>query len=490
VYISLHDLVVPTSIVIPRNNKLKKVFCLSEWHVDYFTGVFPSLKDITKSFNYGIDIDKFDFNKKNVKKIPYKFIYSSFPTRGLLPLLQMWPKIVEKYPEARLHIHTDVNNKWSNDTCPEIMTKIKNILSTKNDTIIYHGWTSKQELANNWLSSDIWFYPCTFLETFCLTALEAALTKTFVISRNFGSLSETIGDRGIFLESNEIYDPYLSEWQSRALSQLFNAIDNKQLKEKLIERNYEWAKNMSWENRSNMFIKELNPEYMPQISSCNLHKNVDNRFNYAEMYNWTNDLPPNIGAYEQYIRILEYIKWKNTNKEINVLEIGTFVGTSIIKILEYLPNSKGNVIDLWEDYDEKVIFNDGDVKDYKVTSNIKNNNIENIFYNNIKVAGLSSNINVFKGDSANILQNMISNNNNKFDFIYVDGSHTLMDSYTDLVLSFNLLNKGGILGIDDYLMNQESLLDSPFAGVNYFLDKFKDKIIMLDKAYRVFIEKI
>ena len=65
-----------------------------------------------------------------------------------------------------------------------------------------------------------------------------------------------------------------------------------------------------------------------------------------------------------------------------------------------------------------------------------------------------------------------------------------MDSYSDLLLSFNLLNKGGVIGIDDYLMNKDSLLDSPFSGVNYFLEKFKDKIIVLDKQYRVFIEKI
>jgi len=487
VYISLHDLVVPSSIVIPRNNKLKRVFCLSDWHSNYFSGVFPTLKDITKTFNYGIDIDKFDYEKNNIKKIPYKFIYSSFPTRGLLPLLQMWPKIIEKYPQARLHIHSDVNNKWSNDNAPEIMAKIKNILSTKNDTIIYHGWTSKQELANNWLSSDIWFYPCTFLETFCLTALEAALTKTFVLSRNFGSLSETISDRGIFLESNEIYDPYSPEWQTRALVQLFNAIENKQLKEKLIERNYNWAKKMSWENRSNMFIKELNPDYKEQIVQQSTHKNIDHRLNYAEMYNWTNDLPKDSESYEKYTRILDYIKWKNTNNEINVLEIGTFTGISIIKILEYLPNSKGNVIDRWKNYDE---HNKSENITCESLRTIENNDIENIFYSNIKAAGLSNNINVFKGDSANILQDMISENNIKFDFIYLDASHTLFDSYTDLILSFNLLNKGGILGIDDYTFNQDNIFESPFLGVNYFLEKFKDKITILDKSYRVFVEKI
>ncbi len=38
-------------------------------------------------------------------------------------------------------------------------------------------------LEDAWKTADIWFYPCTFMETFCLTALEAAKSKTFVITR-------------------------------------------------------------------------------------------------------------------------------------------------------------------------------------------------------------------------------------------------------------------------------------------------------------------
>ena len=238
-----------------------------------------------------------------------------------------------------------------------------------------------------------------------------------------------------------MYDPYTVEWQSKALIELFNVLENKSLKEKLVEENYKWAKNMSWESRTSMFIQELEPSY--KAKDIPYIKNIDNRFDYADMYNWTNDLPSDMQAYDQYIRILDYIKWKNTNKEINVLEIGTFVGTSIIKILEYLPKSKGSVIDLWKDYDEKVILKNGNIFNVNSVSNIKNNNIENIFHSNIKIAGIN-NVKVFKGDSSNILQNMILENNYRFDFIYIDGSHMLMDSYTDLLLSFNLLNKGTV----------------------------------------------
>lgn len=68
----------------------------------------------------------------------------------------------------------------------------------------------------------------------------------------------------------------------------------------------------------------------------------------------------------------------------------------------------------------------------------------------------------------------------------------MLDCYSDLVLSFDLLENGGVIGIDDYLFNKncDNILESPFESVNHFLDKFKNKIKILSKEYRVFIEKI
>lgn len=479
VYLIAHDLDF-TGNVIPRNDKLKKIFCLSEWHVNYFIDVYKTLKDITVPFYYGIDFNLFS---SKVNKIPYKFIYSSFPIRGLLPLLQMWPKILYRYPNATLHIFSDVNGKWSNDMRPEEMKLIKDILNNYTDdevinkSIIYKGWTSKKELANNWMSSSICFYPCTYIETFCHTALEAAISKTLIVTTKLGALENTVGDRGILLDGN-FYD---IEFQDKALQELFKVLENKELCNSLINKNYEWAKNMSWEARANTFIKEHLSVDIKNIENIQSIKNIDNRFNYAEMYNWTNDLPTN--TYNDFIKILDYIKWKYSGKEINILEIGTYTGTSIIKILELLPNSKGTVIDMWKNYNEYNYE-----KAIPCLQQIENNNIENMFYNNIKNAGIS-NINVFKGDSASILLDMVSNNT-KFNFIYIDGSHTLMDSYTDILLSFNLLNKGGIMGIDDYLYNKDKIFESPYMGVDYFLEKFKTKIKLLNKNYRVFIEKL
>ena len=231
------------------SDKLKKIFCLSEWHVEYFTNIFKNLKDITIPFYHGIDFNLFD---NSVQKIPYKFIYSSFPHRGLMPLLQMWPKILNKYPTATLHIHSDVNGKWVNSMRPQEMEKIRELLGKNYKNIFYHGWTNKKILYSNWDSADIWFYPCTFLETFCHTVLEAAVSKTLIVTTNLGALKNTVADRGILLDG----DFYNEEFQNKALFELFKVIDNKDVKNNLIEKNYDWVKFLTWENRVNELLNK------------------------------------------------------------------------------------------------------------------------------------------------------------------------------------------------------------------------------------------
>jgi tetratricopeptide (TPR) repeat protein len=251
VYMVLHDLT-PSGVVVPIDPKLKQVFCLTEWHVEHMSSMFPALKHLLVPFYYGIDFDKFN-TSKNIQKIPYKFIYSSFPNRGLLQLLQMWSKIYKREPRATLHIYSDVDGEWVNRVEGPQMILIKELLnSLKGMNIYYHGWVSKQELSLAWLTSDIWFYPCTFMETFCLTALEAAVTNTVAVCSNLAALKNTVGYRGILIDG----DPTLESWQDNAINVLFNSITNLQLKNHLLSSNYLWAKNMSWKNQANLLLSK------------------------------------------------------------------------------------------------------------------------------------------------------------------------------------------------------------------------------------------
>jgi predicted O-methyltransferase YrrM len=208
-------------------------------------------------------------------------------------------------------------------------------------------------------------------------------------------------------------------------------------------------------------------------------KNIDTRFDYANMYNWTNDLPENSIGF--FLDVIEYINQKKEGKK-KILEIGTFAGTSAIKLVELIKNAEITVIDMWENYNEC-----GGVEG--TVDKIQENNIEQIFYKNIEKSGLKHLFTIKKGNSFNVLLDL-NKNNEKFDVIYVDGSHTLLDSYTDILLSFELLKKGGVMMIDDVPFNKGEMLNSPLEGVKYFADKHEKEMKILHIGYRLFLEKL
>ena len=266
VYLVVHDLT-PSGIVIPMDKKLKNIFCLTEWHVSHLSAIFPQLSNIIVPFYYGIDERFKNISTANkivenilCNKVKNKFIYSSFPNRGLLQLLQMWSTIIEKVPTCTLHIYSDINNKWSNNVEPDKMQQIRDLLTNMSDIkygIHYHGWVNKNELCEAWLSSDIWFYPCTFEETFCLTALEAASSRTFIVTNDLAALQNTVGNRGCIIKG----DPTTKEWQEEALDKLFYYLvsdingENDIKKNQLIDENFAWASTLSWERQANKLLE-------------------------------------------------------------------------------------------------------------------------------------------------------------------------------------------------------------------------------------------
>jgi hypothetical protein len=293
--------------------------------------------------------------------------------------------------------------------------------------------------------------------------LEAASSRTFVVTNDLAALQNTVGNRGLIIKG----DPKTEEWQEEALDKLFYYLvsdingENDVKKQKLIDENFAWAATLTWESQAQ---KMLDKYILPNT-----------KIEYKGMYNWTNDLP--FGHKQYFLDAIEYFNnhyAKNKTENIKVLEIGTYTGISLINIVKLIPNSIGVGLDKWTNYIE------GDEnKKVDILDNIDELGIEASFYKNIAVSGLEDRIKGIKGDSCEVLFDMLRDNE-RFDFIYVDGSHKAFDCYSDLILSWRLLAKGGLLAIDDYLYNSEgALVDSPFEGINHFLKKHQHEIKIL-----------
>jgi hypothetical protein len=240
VYFVLHD--IPSEFnIIPMN--ISNIFCISNFHKNLFNDCYGSLEHKSDVVSYGIDTESFPVKNK----VPYMFIFPSFPNRGLLPLLQMFPRIVKRFPMARLHIFCDLGHPWTLKYYKCVIDEIKVLLSEQKETVINHGWVNRGELREYWSKAHVWLYPCTFVETCCLTAYEAAASKTLIVSNHLGALVESVGDRGVIIKG----DPMTLEWQNEAFDKLCDNIDNTEL----IERNFSWAQTKSFENVVGDFCK-------------------------------------------------------------------------------------------------------------------------------------------------------------------------------------------------------------------------------------------
>jgi len=197
----------------------------------------------------------------------------------------------------------------------------------------------------------------------------------------------------------------------------------------------------------------------------------------SDMKNWSCDIPN--GSRLIFHNILEMFR----NKKAKILEIGSFTGTSLISMLYYLPDSIGTSIDIWnvhQDTNLDILLNN---------SNKTMGDIEQIYYNNLKEFNVEDRVRTLKGLSKDMLISLIKNNET-FSFIYVDGSHAAFDVYMDLILSWELLDSNGIIGIDDYLWNDSSYTLQPKVAIDNFLQQYSGKYHLLDMGYRVFIMKI
>lgn len=177
------------------------------------------------------------------------------------------------------------------------------------------------------------------------------------------------------------------------------------------------------------------------------------------------------------------------SKPISMLEIGSFEGKSTVWFLEnILQNEKSTItcIDPWTSYSQDSNSlnsysqenTEWDFKTHKDT-----------FDYNIQESGFSDKTIAIQGFSHKILPQFLVDEK-QFDIIFIDGNHVAPYVLQDAVLSWNLLNKEGIMIFDDYLWGQQNHL-APKPAIDSFCFIFQDYVKLIwDKSNRYTIQKI
>ena len=150
-----------------------------------------------------------------------------------------------------------------------------------------------------------------------------------------------------------------------------------------------------------------------------------------------------------------------TNRRPSYLEIGSFEGRSLLWMLDHVPGLQATSID------PQLI--DGDASWDRLNTNV----------------GLRALL--FRETSRIMLLKL---QNEKYDAIYIDGSHWTDDVLFDSVLSWSLLQIGGVMIWDDYewTFGREER-EHPKPAVDAFLACYRGCYKILHTGYQVLIEK-
>jgi len=204
--------------------------CLTQWHANQWSNQYGLDRSKIRVIGNGIDTSTFIGNPVKIKD---KFIWSSDSSRGLISLLENWPKIKQIKDKASLDIYSPAYSL----THLESLAPIINVL----DDVNVIGNKTQIELHDAMLRAEYWCYITDYEETYCITALEMQYAKVIPITSSVAALGETVHS-GITCDVNNE-----TNWNSSIIS--IGKV-GPEIKQKVINANHSWSKRQTWDCRS------------------------------------------------------------------------------------------------------------------------------------------------------------------------------------------------------------------------------------------------
>ena len=190
-----------------RAGNIDHVLALSGWHANEIRESYPWLDEgkVARIRN-GIHPPFFEHDGLERER---RVVYSSTPDRGLGLLLDVWPAVRDRAPDAKLVV-----------TYPGYADRfdIKGLLERADSMAdqgvsVVRGGMSQDHLARLMLTSRVWAYPAwngeKVYETSCIGAMEAQAAGLTVVCGGWGALPETAAGQYWI-----VGDPATSGWRA------------------------------------------------------------------------------------------------------------------------------------------------------------------------------------------------------------------------------------------------------------------------------------
>lgn len=217
-----HDLAVPRA----ETQEYDHIIALSEFHKNYLQVTQGIRKEKIIVSRNGINPDR--FKGLDTTKQFGKVIWPNSPDRGLEFAIQILDRVRKEVPFIELHCFYGMENLRKMGV-PQLAQKADMLESMIKDRpwIKYIGNVDQNRLAKEFASSEVWLYPANFIETFCISALEALACRAWPVVKDVGALHNTLAEA----KNNKMCDLVDLDFSERDLDQwaklVIEAIEHK-----------------------------------------------------------------------------------------------------------------------------------------------------------------------------------------------------------------------------------------------------------------------
>lgn len=180
-------------------------------------------------------------------------------------------------------------------------------------------------------------------------------------------------------------------------------------------------------------------------------------------------LTDRVGQWETFLPEFEH-------RPTRALEIGSYEGLATCFLLWRLPLSAVTCIDTFAGSIEHERTAELEALELRFESNVS-------LFDQVRIRKI-------KGDSKSVLPDLLEEDT-LFDLVYVDGSHRALDVIVDAALSWQLLERGGVLVFDDYNWNRftEPLL-RPAPAIDAFTTLAGEAAEVLFSGFQVGLRRL
>jgi len=175
----------------------------------------------------------------------HRLLYCSDYVRGLDVLLELWPRVRDRVPDAMLDVcfGWQIFDAWTDAQPwrPAWKERVENLLLQEG--VVHHGRVGKAELAAVRAACGIWAYPSTVsFETNCMAGLESQAAGLVPVIVASGALGETV-QSGVTVSG----DAHDAETQERYLAGLLHAMTDESFWRRESARASAYATRFTWQ---------------------------------------------------------------------------------------------------------------------------------------------------------------------------------------------------------------------------------------------------